>query len=68
MEEILLERLQKYKDNLKKAQKKYRENNKEKINEIARNYYNRNKDNEDFMKKQCEKSKKSQKKIKQLNI
>lgn len=40
---------------LKKAQKLYREKNREKMNEIQKRHYDRIKDNEDFKEKQREK-------------
>jgi len=36
---------------LVKAQKKYQQNNHEKTNEISQNWYNRNKDKEEFKEK-----------------
>ena len=53
---------------MKRANKKYRETHKEKINEIARNFYNKHKDNEEFKKANREKAKRSyEKKQKELN-
>ena len=42
-----------------KANKKYRENNKEIVNKIAKDYYNRHKDDEAWREKQREKAKKA---------
>ena len=54
-----LKKFAKYKQSMKKAQIKYRENNRELINKISRDYYNRNKTNPEWLKKQSEKSQRS---------
>lgn len=54
-----LKNFAKYKQSMKKAQIKYRENNRELINKISRDYYNRNKTNPEWLKKQSEKSQRS---------
>jgi vacuolar-type H+-ATPase subunit E/Vma4 len=50
----------------RRANKKYRENNKEKFREISRNYYNNHKTDPDFQQRQREKSLKSYHKRKVL--
>lgn len=61
-----------YTEAQKRAIKKYRENNREKYNTANRlyvmNYYNKNKDNEDFKEKNRQKAKKYNEKIKMKNI
>jgi hypothetical protein len=59
-----LKKFAKYKQSMKKAQIKYRENNRELINKISRDYYNRNKTNPEWLKKQSEKSQRSYQKKK----
>ena len=44
-------------ESLKKAQRKYRVNNREKMNEYSKKYYDKIKCNEDFKKKQSEQKK-----------
>jgi hypothetical protein len=44
---------------MSKANKKYRESHKDVVNKIARDFYNRHKDDEEWKAKQREKSKKS---------
>ena len=44
-------------DSMKKAQKKYRENHKEKIAEIQKRYYDKKKNDEEFKKKVSEQKK-----------
>lgn len=56
---LLADKFAKYKQSIKKAQIKYKENNRELINKIARDYYNRNKTNPEWLKKQSEKSQRS---------
>jgi hypothetical protein len=56
---ILVEKYKRYKTIMAQANKKYREANKEKVNKIAKAYYDRHKDDEEWRKKQCEKSKRA---------
>ncbi len=49
--ELLVERYIKYRDSMSKANKKYRETHKEKMNELSKNYYHRKKNDEEFMEK-----------------
>lgn len=49
----------KYLESMRKANRKYRENNKEKYNEYHKNYYHKNKTNEEYAQKQREKALKS---------
>lgn len=55
----ILTRYNKMRENLRKACRKYSEAHKEKINEIARNYYKKHKDNPEYKRKNREKSKAS---------
>jgi hypothetical protein len=68
---IVVEKFKRYKNIMAQANKKYRENNKEKVNKIAKAYYDRHKDDEEWRKKQCEKSKraylKKKEKVKEEN-
>ena len=48
--QYLIDFKQKIKQQLSKANFKYRSKNKDKINQLAKNYYNKNKDNEEFKK------------------
>jgi hypothetical protein len=50
------ERFAKLKEQLAKANQKWRANNKEKVNEISKNYYERNREDPEFRKKQSEKA------------
>jgi argininosuccinate lyase len=61
MQEIqeCLAKYKKYKEVMAIANRKYRQTHKEVVNKIAKAYYDRNKDNEDWRKKQCEKSKRA---------
>jgi hypothetical protein len=63
-----ISRYKKYLESMKRANKKYRENNKDKLREIARNYYNNHKDEEEFKIANREKAKKSyqKKRVKDL--
>ena len=56
---LIVSRYNKMRENLRKACRKYSETHKEKINEIARNYYKEHKDNPEYKQKNCEKSKAS---------
>ena len=57
--ELIVTRYNKMRENLRKACRKYSGTHKEKINEIARNYYNQHKDDPEYKAKNCEKSKAS---------
>jgi hypothetical protein len=61
MQEIqdCLAKYKRYKEVMATANRKYRQSHKEVVNKIAKAYYDRNKDNEDWRKKQCEKSKRA---------
>ncbi len=63
-----LSRYKKYLESMKRANKKYRENNKDKLREISRNYYNNHKDEEEFKFANREKAKKSYHKRKEQDI
>ena len=58
---------QKYLESMRKANKKYRENNKEKFNEYQKSYYQKRKNDEHFVKMQREKALKSYYKRKAQN-
>lgn len=49
----------KYLNSMRKANKKYRENNKERFNEYQKQYYQKHKNEESFIQKQREKALKS---------
>jgi hypothetical protein len=53
------EQLNKYLESMRKANKKYRENNKAKFNEYQKQYYHKHKNDEDYVKMQREKALKS---------
>jgi len=55
----MADKFKKYKQSLAKAQIKYRENNRDLINKIARDYYDRHKSNPEWRQKQSEKSKRA---------
>jgi hypothetical protein len=50
------EKYKRHLENVKKANKKYREKNKDYFSEYQRNYYHKNKDNPEYMQKQREKA------------
>lgn len=55
---------ERYLENMRKANKKYRDNNKDKLRELSKNYYDKNKDNEIFREKCREKARRAyQKKV-----
>jgi len=51
--------INKYLESMRKANKKYRENNKAKFNEYQKQYYQKHKNDEAYVKKQREKALKS---------
>lgn len=61
-------RYEKYFESQKRANKKYRETHKDKFREISRKYYDAHKNDEEFMKRQREKSLKSYYKRKDLKV
>jgi hypothetical protein len=68
---IIVAKYNRHRDIMAQANKKYREANKDKVNKIAKAYYDRHKDDDAWRKKQCEKSKraylKKKEKVKQEN-
>jgi hypothetical protein len=61
-----MSRYKKYIDAQKRANKKYRENNKQKFREISRNYYNNHKQEPEFQQRQRDKALKSYYKRKEI--
>jgi len=59
MEQSQEQQLNKYLESMRKANKKYRENNKAKFNEYQKQYYQKHKNDETFVKMQREKALKS---------
>jgi hypothetical protein len=56
---ICASRYNKYRDSMAKAHAKYRESNREKINAIAKHYYDTHKEDAEWKKRQSEKSKRA---------
>ncbi len=59
METIVKEVENKYLISMRKANKKYRETHRDKFNDYQKKYYHEHKQDEEYMKKQREKAKKS---------
>lgn len=69
MNDECVEQISKYKlymESMKRANQKYRQNNKDKLREIAKNYYNNHKNETQFIEKCREKSKRSYYKCSQI--
>lgn len=55
---IVIVKYSSYTESQKRAIQKYRQNNKEKVNELHRKYYNQQKDNPEFIQRKREQAKK----------
>lgn len=58
-QQLMVQSHNKYLESMRKANKKYRENNKEKFNEYQKQYYQKHKHDDNFVKLQREKALKS---------